>query len=147
MAKNKVDRLSQYTQEKPILWKDRKRYFGLPISFSRYSFDEDKFYSNIGFFNTEKNEILLYRVLDIKLVRTLGQKIFGVGSVILVTADKTNPEFEIKSIKDSERVFKSLSTIIEKERDEKRVLGKEMFGTAGHHDDCGLDGIMDNGHY
>lgn len=143
MAKNKIDRLSQYTQEKPILWNDRKRYFGLPISFTRYSFDEDKFYSNIGLLKTEKNEILLYRVLDIKLVRTLGQKLFGVGSVVLVTADRTTPEFHIKNIKDSERVFKSLSTIIEKERDEKRVLGKEMFGTAGHIDDGCIDGHID----
>lgn len=144
MGKNNIDRLSQYTQEKPILWKDRKRYLGLPLSFTRYSFDEDKFYSNIGLLKTEKNELLLYRVLDIKLVRTLGQKIFGVGSVILVTADKTTPEFHIKNIKDSERVFKSLSTIIEKERDEKRVLGKEMFGAAGHHaDNCDFDGHID----
>lgn len=134
-----TDRLSQYTVEKPILWHDRKRYFGLPISFTRYSFDEDKFYSDIGLLNSEKNEILLYRVLDIKLNRSLWQKIFGVGTVTIVTADKTNPQFFIRSIKNSERVFKALSNIVEKERDEKRVLGKEMYGSAGHVDNLDND--------
>ena len=50
---------------------------------------------------------------------------------MLYTADQTSKSFEIKNIKNSERVKKALSTIIEKERDEKRILGKEMFGVSG----------------
>jgi hypothetical protein len=81
--------------------------------------------------------MLLYRVLDVKLSRTLWQKIFGVGSVLLVTADKSDNNIELRNIKKSDRTRKALSTIIERERDEKRVLGKEMFGASSP----GLDTI------
>jgi len=144
MANNKVDRLSQYIDSEPILWNDRKRYLGLPISFTRYSFDQNKFYIKTGFFNNVNNELLLYRVLDIQHKRSLFQKIFGVGSIILVTADKTTPNLEIKNVRDSERVAKALSNIVEKERDEKRVLGKEMFGASGAFD-VDMDGGIDHG--
>lgn len=132
----KTDRLSQYLDNDVILWKDKKRYFGLPISFTTYSFDNNRLYVKKGLLKTVDDEILLYRVLDISMRRTLGQKIFGVGSVLLNTADQTLPIIELKNIKKPDRVRKALSTIVEKERDEKRVLGKEMFGSASvEHED------------
>jgi len=141
----KTDRLSEFLNEEPILWKDRRRYLGLPISFTRYSFDSNKFYLNKGLFNTTSDEILLYRVLDIRLTRSFFQRIFGVGTIVLKTADQTNPILEVKSVKNSERVKTALSNIVENERNEKRVLGKEMFGAAGHHDlDLDGDGIPDH---
>jgi len=77
--------------------------------------------------------------------RTLGQRMFGVGTIVLSTADQTLPVMKIESVKDSERVCRALSNIVEKERNEKRVLGKEMFGAAGF-DDGGIDmGINDLG--
>ncbi len=137
----KTDRLSDYANMDEILWHDRKRYLGLPISFTRYSFDENRFYLKKGLFNVTSDEILLYRVLDVTLKRSFGQRIFGVGTIILSTADQTLPLMKIESVKDSERVCRALSNIVEKERNEKRVLGKEMFGAAGF-DDMG-DGFMD----
>ncbi len=138
----KPDRLTEYAQTDEILWKDRKRYLGLPISFTRYSFDENRFYLKKGLLNVVSDEILLYRVLDVTLRRSLGQRLFGVGTIILSTADQTLPTMKIESIKDCERVFRALSNIVEKERNEKRVLGKEMFGAAGF-DDVG-SGFMDH---
>ncbi|MBP5261967.1 MAG: PH domain-containing protein [Clostridiales bacterium] len=138
----KTDRLTQYAQEDEILWHDRKRYLGLPISFTRYSFDENRFYLKKGLLNVTSDEILLYMVLDVTLRRSLGQRIFGVGTILLSTADQTLPQMKIESVKDSERVCRALSNIVEKERNEKRVLGKEMFGAAGF-DDMG-SGFMDN---
>jgi len=100
-----------------------------------------------GVFNIKSEEILLYRVLDITFKQSFGQKIFGVGSVILNTADRTTPVLEIKSIKTPDRVRKALSTLVEQRRDEKRVTGKEMFGAASSHDfgdaDLDLDGVPD----
>jgi len=139
----KPDRLTQYAQEDEILWQDRKRYLGLPLSFTRYSFDENRFYLKKGFINIVRDEILLYRVLDVTLRRSLGQRMFGVGTIILSTADQTLPTMKIESIKDCERVYRALSNIVEKERNEKRVLGKEMFGAAGF-DDGTPDGFMDH---
>ena len=144
---SKIDRLTNLTENEEILWQDRKRYLGLPLSFTVYSFSKNKFYMKTGIFNTKSEEILLYRILDITYKQTFGQKIFGVGSVILNTADKTTPVLEIKSIKTPDRVRKALSTLVEQRRDEKRVTGKEMFGAASSHDfgdaDLDLDGVPD----
>lgn len=130
----KPDRLSQYVEKDSILWKDRKRYLGLPISFTIYSFDNNRLYVRKGFFNIEEDEILLYRILDIGVQKTFWQRIFGVGTVHLDTADKTHKSFDLKNIKNPERIKKALSTIVEKERTEKRVLGKEMYGASGMDD-------------
>ena len=140
---SKIDRLTNLTENEEILWQDRKRYLGLPLSFTIYSFSKNKFYMKTGVFNVKSEEILLYRILDLTFKQTFGQKIFGVGSVILNTADKTTPVLEIKNIKTPDRVRKALSNLVEQRRDEKRVTGKEMFGAAGAFDSTGGDGDFD----
>jgi len=42
--------------------------------------DEDHLTLKIGLLNTRIDDVLLYRILDIKMTQSLGQKIFGVGS-------------------------------------------------------------------
>lgn len=140
----KVDRLSTLVDDEPVLWKDTKRILGMPISFTKYSFDNNRLYVKKGLFNVSEEEVVLYRILDISSTRTLFQRIFGVGTIILNTADQSSPKLELKNIKDTERVRKALSNIVERERDEKRVLGKEMFGAAGMMED--LDNGIDFNH-
>ena len=53
------------------LWKDRKRYFGLPISFTRYRLSENRIFRETGLFNLKEEEVLLYRVRDPKMVKEL----------------------------------------------------------------------------
>ena len=133
----RIDKLTNLTEKEELLWQDRKRYLGMPISFTIYSFTQNKLYVKKGIIN-----ILLYRVLDITFKQTLWQKIFGVGSVILTTADKTTPVLELKNIKTPDRIRKALSNLVEQRRDEKRVTGKEMFGAAGmFHDHGDLEGV------
>ena len=138
----KIDKLTALTEEEDIIWQDRKRYIGLPISFTIYSFSMNKFYYKKGIFNITSEEILLYRILDITFKQSIWQKIFSVGSVILTTADKTTPLLVIQNIKTPDRVRKALSNLVEQRRDEKRVTGKEMFGAAGmFHDHGDLEGV------
>ena len=138
----RIDKLTNLTEKEEVLWQDRKRYLGMPISFTIYSFTQNKLYFKKGIFNISSEEILLYRVLDITFKQSIWQKIFGVGSVILTTADKTTPVLELKNIKTPDRIRKALSTLVEQRRDEKRVTGKEMFGAAGtFHDHGDLDGV------
>lgn len=116
--------------EPEILWKDRKRYLGLPISFTRYIVDTERFITKIGFFRTVVNEVLMYRIMDIKLSRTLGQKIFGVGTITLFTADQSDNQIIVKNIKKSEKVWRFISKTIEQEREERRIAGRELYGAA-----------------
>ncbi|MDR3085969.1 MAG: PH domain-containing protein, partial [Christensenellaceae bacterium] len=97
------------------LWKDRKRILGLPISFTRYSIEDGRLLVRKGFFRTEINELLLYRVMDLKLVRSLGQRMLGVGTVSLFSADKTDGTLALQNVKNSDKLRALLSKLIEEE--------------------------------
>ena len=58
-------------QEEGVLWKDRMRHLGLPISFTIYKLKDDRLFLQRGFFTTRYEETLLYRVRDLSLRRTL----------------------------------------------------------------------------
>ena len=89
-------------EEEQILWKDRKRHLGLPLSFTRYEITPTRFIIRTGFFSTDTEEVLLYRVLDMKLKRNLWQKLFRVGTLEFHTMDQTARIAFFKNIKNSE---------------------------------------------
>lgn len=126
----KIDKLSDFIVEEKIIWSDKKRILGMPISFTKYSFSENRLFVQRGFFKVVKDELLMYRILDVRLQRTFWQRLFRVGTIELSTADKSTPIIYLENVSNPDRTRDALSAIAEKERDEKRVLGKEMFGTA-----------------
>lgn len=113
-----------------VVWNDRKRIFGLPLSFTKYSIKNNRLYLSKGLFSTEENEILLYRILDIKINRSLCDKIFGVGTITLYTCDKTHKELKLINIKSPNQIRDMISDMVEKEREKARIKGKEIYGTA-----------------
>lgn len=137
MATNQA--LHNITEEQ-VLWHDRKRILGMPISFTVYEVDESRLTIRKGLLNTTTDEMLLYRILDLKMQRSLWQKIFGVGTVILYTADQSSHTTELQNVKHPEKVRKFLSRIVEQQRNAKGITGREMFGAAGNipqeHEGC-----------
>ncbi|WP_139906018.1 PH domain-containing protein [Clostridium thermarum] len=122
-------------------WKDRKRFLGLPLSFTRYRLENNRLYVNKGFFSTIEDELVMYRVLDVRLKRTLWDKIFGVGTIILYTADETHKELILEKIKHSKEVRTMISEIAEQERARLGIKGRELYGVADNPDDIDDDNI------
>lgn len=110
------------------LWKDRKRHLGLPISFTRYRLSEDRVFCEKGFFNIHQEEVLLYRVRDLELRMTLGQRIFGVGSVCIHSSDKTCPHFELKNVKRPREVKELVYQNVEAAKERRSVRTTELMG-------------------
>ena len=117
------------------LWKDKKRYFGMPISFTRYQLSEDRLFLSEGFLNIKDDEILLYRVRDIATTRSLWQRLFGVGSVTVVSSDKTMPTLVLKNVKDPVMV----KELIHKQVEEMKIQRRVRFGEIMTTDDDDLD--------
>ena len=111
------------------LWKDRKRYLGLPLSFTRYSLSEDRLFLSVGFLNIKDDEILLYRVRDIDTQRSLWQRIFGVGTVTVVSSDKTMPNLVLKNVKDPVFVKELIHKQVEEMKIQRRVRVGEIMTT------------------
>lgn len=115
-----------------LIWNDRKRYLGMPLSFTRYGLSEDRLFLSVGFLSIKDEEILLYRIRDISVTRTLGQRLFGVGTITVNSSDKSNPVLEIKNIKDPTAVKELLHTQVEEMKDRRRVRYSEI---ASYNDD------------
>lgn len=122
-----------------VIWQDKKRILGMPISFTKYILEEDRLILNEGLIKSVENEIMLYRIQDITLIRTLGAKIFGVGTLEVRSSDKTHPVLFIKNIKKASSVRRTLSEYVEKERDRRRVGTHEFIGDEGFEE--GMDEV------
>lgn len=110
------------------IWTDRKRtVFGLPLSFTVYKLTEEKLFVETGFLSKREEEVRLYRIMDLTLIRPLGQRIFGVGTIHCCTADRSTPDFDILKIKNPAYVKNLLSDLVEKQRDEKRITAREFM--------------------
>ena len=111
------------------LWKDRKRYLGMPISFTRYALSEDRLFVSQGFLNIKDDEVLLYRVRDIDTSRNLWQRIFGVGTVTVMSSDKSMPNLVLKNIKDPVIVKEMIHEQVEEMKIRRRVRVGEIMTT------------------
>ena len=115
--------------EQPYVWKDRKRIlFGLPWTFTKYFLTEEKLLIETGVLSRKEEEIRLYRIMDITMKRSLGERIFNLGPLHCCSADKSTPEFNIRRIKNPAKVKNMLSDMVEAERMAKRIGGREFFG-------------------
>ena len=118
-----------------LIWKDRRRtLFGLPLSFTKYELDEERLFIKTGVLTQKEDEVRLYRIMDLSLTRTLGQRIFGVGTIHCSSGDKTLGDFDIVSVKNPSEVKETLSKLVETQRDKKRVTNREHM-TAQSDDD------------
>ena len=117
------------------LWKDRKRILGMPISFTRYSMSEDRLFTSVGFLNLKDDEVLLYRVRDIDTSRSLWQRLFGVGTVTVVSSDKTMPNLVLKSVKVPVFVKELIHNQVEEMKLRRRVRVGEIMADNMDNDD------------
>ena len=119
-----------------LVWQDRKRIIlGLPWSFTKYKLYDDKFQICTGFLSRKEEEIRLYRIMDLTLQKSLGQRIFGMGTIKVESADKTTSEFLIKNIKKPDTVRDLLSDKVEVARRKNRVSGREYMSADDIDDD------------
>ena len=132
--------------KKEYLWKETKRTFlGMPLSFTRYRLDEEKLYIQTGFFNTTEDEVRLYRITDVTLKRSFGQKMLGLGTIHCDSSDVTMKNFDIKNIPQAREVKELMSRLVDASRLRNRVFTHESVTNAPHdHEEAGAYPPADN---
>ncbi len=126
------------------LWKDRKRILGMPISFTKYSLTEERLFIETGFLSKKEDEVRLYRITDVSLNRSFGQRIFRVGTIHCCSGDKSLGDFDILKVKKPRDVKEMISELVEKQRDAKRVTSREFIGHNDFEDHEAHDDYDDN---
>ena len=127
------------------IWKDRKRIFGMPITFTRYRLSEDRLFCEKGFLNIQQDEVLLYRVRDLQLNMKLTQRIFGVGTICVVSSDKSVPHLDLVNVKNPREVKELIHRSVEAAKDARRMRTMEiMGGEDADHMDEDLDLLDDH---
>ena len=126
-------------------WTDRKRYLGMPLSFTKYALGEDRLFLEKGLLNLNADEVLLYRVRDLELNISLGQRIFGVGTVRVHSSDHSIPLLELENIKKPREVKEMIHQAVEAAKDKRRMRTMEIMGGSGEADGCDDDdGMLDD---
>jgi len=126
--------------ERLIVWKDKKRILGMPISFTDYSLSMDRLFMETGVLTRREEQVLLYRIRDISTSITLGQRIFKVGTVTLISSDKSTPTIVLKNIKNPKTVAQKIHESIEKMKKERGMrVGEMLESTDVELDDIDLD--------
>ena len=127
-------------------WKDRKRILGMPITFTRYRLSEDRLFCEKGFFNIKQDEVLLYRVRDLQLTLSLTQRIFGVGTICVISSDKSIPHLDLVNVKNPREVKELIHRSVEAAKDKRRMRTMEVMGSDIADDDGDLDALdeLDN---
>lgn len=77
------------------------------------------------------------------IIPSLPQRIFGTGTIELHTKDRSTPVIRLENIAKSAQVKRVLSDLIEKEREDKKVVGRDMYGAVSHIDPVEFDGDGD----
>lgn len=114
-----------------IVWAGKKCYCGLPISFTTYILTETKLITRIGLINLQEDELELYRVIDKAASYPLNERMFGCGTIKLTSKDSDSPVKLLQSIKNPREVKRILEELIEKQRSQYHVRGRDMYGVAG----------------
>jgi hypothetical protein len=135
MSKEKKEEVKEVAKEvgedaekKEILWKDKKRpFFGLPLSFTKYTLWTDKIVIDKGFFVRKQNEVRLYRIVDFSVRQNILQRIFGVGDIVVSSSDNTEADFVIDEVKKPYDVKDMISDRVEKERVKNKVIAGEFL--------------------
>ena len=124
------------------VWQDRKRHFGLPVSFTRYRLSDDRLFIETGVIRFQEEEVLLYKIQDLHLSITLGQRLFGVGTVSVISGDQTAPRVELVNIAHPKRVKELIHDLTEDSKRQRRV---SILESMGGHFDMGELNALDNG--
>lgn len=111
-------------QEKEVRYICRKRtkFFALPLCFEKYTITDEKVNIKNGFFSITEDDTMMYKIQDVRLVRSFIERIFCLGTIICYTGDKTHPQLYLQHIKKSKIIKEFLITSSEHARVKRRTI-------------------------
>lgn len=103
---------------------ERKRikFFGLPFSFTKYTIVEEKITIKSGFLEITEDDAYMYKIQDVRLTRSLMERLFKIGTITCYTGDTTHPELTLYHIRHSNEIKDYIMQYSEESRRKRRAL-------------------------
>jgi len=116
---------------------ERKRwvFFGLPFTFTKYMIKEDRITMDEGLLKTIENDCYMYKVQDVEHSASLGEKLFGLGTVVCFTGDTTHPRLVLRHIKNSREIKEFILKQSEEARQRRRTVNMLDIGNGSGAED------------
>ena len=107
-----------------VVFQERKRllFLGLPWTFTKYTITPSLLTIDRGLLNTVQDDCYMYKIQDVKLNKTLIERIFGLATLTCYTGDVTHPEIRLEHIKNSDKIKAYLLKTSEEARIKRRTL-------------------------
>lgn len=102
--------------------KKRVKFFGLPLSFTKYAITEEKLTITSGFLSITEDDAYMYKIQDVRLTRSLAERMFKLGTITCYTGDTTHPELVLIHIRHSSEVKDFIMQASEEARRKRRSL-------------------------
>ncbi|RDU24328.1 PH domain-containing protein [Anaerosacchariphilus polymeriproducens] len=111
-------------------YKERKRilFFGLPWTFTRYTIEEDILTINTGLIKQVENDCFMYKIQDVQMTSGFFERMFGMGTIICYTGDKTHPQLILQHIKNSREIKEFILKTSEEARMKRRTINTLDIG-------------------
>jgi hypothetical protein len=113
-----------------LLWKDRARFWGMPIIFEWYEITQDKLMVRRGVLFQQTDMLPLYRIVDVKAERSMIDMIFGTGKILVFSVDGTDPKQILKGIREPQKTAEMILDAAERMKASLGVQGGEIYGAA-----------------
>ncbi|MBO6259265.1 MAG: PH domain-containing protein [Lachnospiraceae bacterium] len=121
--------------------KKRLMFLGLPWTFTTYTIKDDLIRIDAGVLKKTQNDCYMYKVQDVELIRTFGERLMGLGTVKCYTGDTTDKELYISHVKNAQEIKDFILAASEKARIKRRTVNMLDIGNGI---DIGADGMMDS---
>ena len=122
-------------------FQERKRwvFLRLPFTFTKYIVKEDMITIDTGFWKKVENDCYMYKVQDVQLSASLGERMARLGTITCFTGDTTHPQLVLSHIKNSKAVKDFILEMSEEARLKRRTVNMLDIGSEEMDDIDELD--------
>lgn len=124
--------------------KKRSKFFALPLYFTRYSIGAEKLTIRRGFLNITEDDAYMYKIQDVRLTKSLLERIFRLGTIVCFTGDTTDPKLELQNIRHADEIKEYLITASEEARLKRRTRYNVNVGSDDMEDDETFDDAVND---
>ena len=106
------------------VFQERKRllFFGLPWTFTKYTLSASLLTIDRGLLNTVQDNCYMYKIQDVKLNKSIWERLFKLATIICYTGDVTHPEIRLEHIRNAETIKAYILKTSEEARLKRRTL-------------------------